>query len=428
MTFHITGVRHIIAKDITNKEEQNMVTRAFIEKMQKGEMIILKKEPDNCVDPNAIAAYYKYQKIGYIPHGEVVAANTFMGQYDSAEAEYIGSDGHITIEISVRGAEKIYLSIAHKDAIRKLPPQLFIENVYLSRTDEVQQFEMLAQRIIESEGNAISQRDWIDMAKIIEKVYNVSISREQIAKQADVLDIITRVSNTWENDTEEKRIIKEVIYKLQGKQGDLHRRGGYAEIYKKLKESCSVIAKERGNLYEKYDAIYWEGVFNKASESDLSKEEQRLKQWITSLPNDIGRYYLNGNDSRAAEKINYADLSEMELCEVIAAFLVYERVCKRLYPIDEQNESTYMPNVRYEEWYTDKADTKERARIDKKIADMCQNETGEHVCMYLADRMREGLMVFERKGSTVNVSAIHNILTRHYDYKKSRQTLSAKPF
>lgn len=94
-TFHIAGFTYYDGIDVYRK-------------LKIGEALILKAEPDNKFDPNAIAIYYKTTMLGYVPaeQNELISKFFRLGYIDIFEAKISqkAEDAHPEkqIRVSVR--------------------------------------------------------------------------------------------------------------------------------------------------------------------------------------------------------------------------------------------------------------------------------------------------------------------------------------
>lgn len=78
MEITITGIRYAICPMDMSMEDKDSFTQDYLSKIPKGKKIILKAQPDNPFDHNAIAAYINYsQRIGYVSAGELEDVSLF---------------------------------------------------------------------------------------------------------------------------------------------------------------------------------------------------------------------------------------------------------------------------------------------------------------------------------------------------------------
>lgn len=84
-------------------------------KLKVGQKLRLKMEPDNPIDPNAIAIYRKDIKLGYIPHDQNAAISQlmFFGHANVFETLVL------SIDPKADPWKQVYASVRVKDARKK---------------------------------------------------------------------------------------------------------------------------------------------------------------------------------------------------------------------------------------------------------------------------------------------------------------------
>ena len=103
MEITITGIRYAICPSNMSKEDKDTYTQNYLSKIPKGEKIILKAQPDNPFDPNAIAAYIDYsQRIGYVNAGELDDVRPLLDENELLECSVVRWD-HVTLFVEAEG-------------------------------------------------------------------------------------------------------------------------------------------------------------------------------------------------------------------------------------------------------------------------------------------------------------------------------------
>ena len=145
MEITITGIRYTICPANKSEEDKDTYTEDYMSKIPKGKKIILKAQPDNPMDPYAIAAYIDYsQRIGYVNAGELDDVRPLLDENELLECSVVRWD-HVTLFVEAEGETAFgNIKLKEKD---KFAPTPFEDYAKLSLEDEEHSLDIISLRL-----------------------------------------------------------------------------------------------------------------------------------------------------------------------------------------------------------------------------------------------------------------------------------------
>lgn len=329
MEITLTAFRHVLPPSPVSKEESTRIAEEFVRQLKTGDEFILRREPDNCADPRAIAAYYEYRKVAYVVSSQVDFVHPILNNNGEVSVTLSHTDGHVTAFVNLpQVPEQSIANDSQSDIFTNIQPA-FGGDVYYTQSDEQRLFRMIFPRLQSWKPSEGDMDRLARMADIAVSRMNRSLSGNYPRMVHDLKMMFVNLLRTaaeegW--DTIHREKIRTYANEFQEGIGDFIRSKGHAVIYESMLQEMREVAAGENNLLQKYIKYYFNGNISGAEESAVQSERERLKQWLYSLPNSIGHYYLQNDIKVFADKVAYSKLTEREVTEILSVIIVLKHL------------------------------------------------------------------------------------------------------
>lgn len=325
MEITITGIRYAICPANMSKEDKDTYTENYLSKIPKGEKIILKAQPDNPFDPNAIAAYIHYsQRIGYVNAGELDDVRPLLDENELLECSVVRWD-HVTLFVEAEGETAFgNIKLKEKD---KFAPTPFEDYAKLSLEDEEHSLDIISLRLFTYKlPEDDIPEEWLSLAEQFVKGMNLSISQKHLNRKSRMRKLLRKlyVQYSGKNVDKSKLCQLDALSKAADSHvSDIARDGGkyivFANQLKRLREH----AKESHELFEKFDKHHQ---ILLAMDGNKICTIDKIDDWLMQLPDDIGTAFLTGEYNSFATKVAYQKPSTNDVYRLASVLLIRERM------------------------------------------------------------------------------------------------------
>lgn len=325
MEITITGIRYAICPANMSKEDKDTYTENYLSKIPKGEKIILKAQPDNPFDPNAIAAYIHYsQRIGYVNAGELDDVRPLLDENELLECSVVRWD-HVTLFVEAEGETAFgNIKLKEKD---KFAPTPFEDYAKLSLEENEHLLDIISLRLFTYK---LTEDDipekWLSLAEQFVKGMNLSISQKHLNRKSRMRKLLRKlyVQYSGKNVDKSKLCQLDALSKAADSHvSDIARDGGkyivFANQLKRLREH----AKEEHELFQKFDKHHQ---ILSAMDGNKVCTIDKIDDWLMQLPNDIGTAFLTGEYNSFATKVAYQKPSTNDVYRLASVLLIRERM------------------------------------------------------------------------------------------------------
>ena len=308
-----------------SKEDKDTYTENYLSKIPKGEKIILKAQPDNPFDPNAIAAYIDYsQRIGYVNAGELDDVRPLLDENELLECSVVRWD-HVTLFVEAEG-ETAFGNIELKEN-DKFAPTPFEDYAKLSLEDEEHSLDIISLRLFNYKlPDDDIPDEWLCLAEKFVNGMNLSISQKHLNRKGQIRKLLRKLYVQYGD----KNVDKSKLCRLGAlsKAADSHvsdtsRDGGkhivFANQLKRLREH----AKEEHELFQKFDKHHQ---ILSAMDGNKICTIDKIDDWLMQLPDDIGTAFLTGEYNSFATKMAYQKPSTNDVYRLASVLLIRERM------------------------------------------------------------------------------------------------------
>lgn len=308
-----------------SKEDKDTYTENYLSKIPKGEKIILKAQPDNPFDPNAIAAYIHYsQRIGYVNAGELDDVRPLLDENELLECSVVRWD-HVTLFVEAEGETAFgNIKLKEKD---KFAPTPFEDYAKLSLEENEHLLDIISLRLFTYK---LTEDDipekWLSLAEQFVKGMNLSISQKHLNRKSRMRKLLRKlyVQYSGKNVDKSKLCQLDALSKAADSHvSDIARDGGkyivFANQLKRLREH----AKEEHELFQKFDKHHQ---ILSAMDGNKVCTIDKIDDWLMQLPNDIGTAFLTGEYNSFATKVAYQKPSTNDVYRLASVLLIRERM------------------------------------------------------------------------------------------------------
>ena len=291
--FTITGIRYNLG-NFASIDDATAAAVEYVAGLKKGQKVLLVAEPENPVDPNAIAVYIDYERRGRIDREETSEIHPLLDEDHQCEAEIVRTDNHITAFVTIPGAPDSHRKA--KEHQRVLPESILGDNVKMPFTTEESNLQVIARNLLRMEVDSNNYRSFIQLAERYLPFLKLSICDDECF---------------WMN-----RIAKK-LNRVYSKRKELGMTDEEAE------EALSLY------LYEKYIETFLNHQdFAEADKAKMAAEYERLSGWLRNLEWSELR---NPDDLQTMGfKVYYLGLSRQELYELYSVLLILEKLKEQL--------------------------------------------------------------------------------------------------
>lgn len=329
--FTITGIRFQMGDHLT-LDERTEAAKQFVAGLEKGQQVMLMAEPENPIDPNAIAAYIDYERIGYIDKDETSEVHPLLDDNHQCDAVIERRDEHITFFISIPGATEKTSSLSSRK--RVLPESPLGDNVKMPYTKTESALQLIASRLASMETNKDKIHDFISLAQRYVPLMKISICHDDCFWMNKISKKLHRVCSQHQklditNDELEKLIA--INNKVRANLGDMHRTIDHwpERIFEDHLNRLRNDTATNQHLYKKYREAFLGGMdFAEADKELIATEHERLCGWLKNMKWSELRDH--NNLQKMGLKVNYLRISRQELYELYSVLLLIEKLEEQL--------------------------------------------------------------------------------------------------
>lgn len=329
--FTITGIRYNLG-NFANIDDATAAAVEYVAGLKKGQKVLLVAEPENPVDPNAIAVYIDYERRGRIDREETSEIHPLLDEDHQCEAEIVRTDNHITAFITIPGAPDSHRKA--KEHQRVLPESILGDNVKMPFTTEESNLQVIARNLLRMEVDSNNYRSFIQLAERYLPFLKLSICDDECFWMNRIAKKLNRVYSKRKElgmTDEEAEEALSLYNKVHAAVGDLHTVAEhwpqriFIDHLDRLRNNHEV----NHFLYEKYIETFLNHQdFAEADKAKLIAEYERLSGWLRNMKWSELR---NPDDLQIMGfKVYYLGLSRQELYELYSVLLILEKLKEQL--------------------------------------------------------------------------------------------------
>lgn len=304
MKITITAIRYKMPGP--TYEDKTQQCQAFVEGLKIGEQITLTRERDNEADPNAIAAYYRNNPIGYVAKEYCKYVHPKLKDGDYIHSVICDKSEH-TVFVDVEGISVDEWLIPYLD--KHTPESPLPDKIPLPFTVEERKMTLIAQQIIKLEVKQENLALAIGLLDDFLGVFECGLSVED----SDYLSKVLNRADKWKEalpmmDATETEVgkIGEFVVRLNDKQKF---RKDYKSLFVRQLDRMREMAKSENGLFARFDNV------NTESTTSLIP---KYRGWIRRMFGSVGK-------DRMGSAIMYKNLSREELNVVLAVLVLLEK-------------------------------------------------------------------------------------------------------
>ena len=405
--YTVTGIRFQMDSKLTY-DQKTEAAKAFVASLKRGDAVMLKAEPRNAHDPNAVAVFYNCKRIGYISAEEAEEVHVLLNERQMCNGIVERTTDHITFFITIPATEgKEIPKVQHK---RVLPASPLGTDVRLAFTKEESELEVVATMLEDTEVTKENAMQLIELAERYVPLARLSMCREDIRWQNRISKILNRIRTKQTElglTAEQAERIDKAWNTVNNAVRELHRVHEDWRRQQVFKEHLERISKDWENVkyfYGKYCRTFLDAEdFGKADKERMMADLERLYKWLHDMEWSELR---NRHDLDAmALKVFYLKLSRDELYDLYSVLLLTDKLAEQVGEALAEKEKI----------------VDELAPIfngDKEEARVFLNQIQEQDAVNITNRVRqyvEAEMIDENKKG----SPLYNILFKYGIYTKS---------
>lgn len=296
----------------------------LVKGLEQGREVILKAEPDNVADANAVAAYVDYtRRIGYVTSEQLELVRPLLDEFGELDAKVYGGDGHVTLFVEVEG--EVARSFVPDGRERVVEESPFDAGVMLPFTDDERALEVVAHRWLAMDVSEVNARRLMQMSRCAVGLMRRTISNDDmllLRSAHEHLQAMVESAELWgEQELEELKAMRDKVLDMVG---DMHDDDVRADVYDAHYKELEQLAVK--SLNRKYDDYYLGCDMDIAEQDTLEGEYTRLSGWLDRVP----RGALRGGEKKFAHNLYYLRLSRRELYDVTSVLITVGRLETRL--------------------------------------------------------------------------------------------------
>lgn len=325
--FVITGIRYQMPGE--TEEERTQKARDLVENMPLPSKVFLKREPDNAWSKNAIAVYWKYNKVGYVSENytaEVQRAFDGPSSDNVLAATVTSWDSTLMLNAEVEVAEDP--SAPCRQGERTIKPSPFA--IPMPFLQDENKLDFLAKLMFHRDFTIEETDELIEMATQYLSIAPTLCDRD--CENATLLHRgLKRHRETFPKLPDEKRQeLKQLEERARTVVVNIHKEDELPAIFdshlQKMREAFSVPGR---GFFDRYDASSLHKPLTEAGEDEVETEADRLIAWLDEVPRGIFRSH-GWHPETIALQLRYLHLSRAELYDVMGTALVVRRLREEL--------------------------------------------------------------------------------------------------
>ncbi len=325
--FVITGIRYQMPGE--TDEERTQKARDLVENMPLPSQVYLKREPDNAWSKNAIAVYWKFNKVGYVSENytaEVQRAFDKPSPDNLLTATVTSWDSTLMLNAEVEVPEDP--SVPCEESERIIKPSPFA--IPMPFMQDENKLDLLAKLMLHRDFTAEETDELIEMATQYLAIAPTLCDRD--CENATLLHRgLKRHRETFPGLPDgKKQELKQLEERARTIVVNIHKEHDLLALFenhqRKMREAFSV--PKRG-FFDRYDANYLHKPLTEADEGEVEAEADRLIAWLDEVPRGIFRSH-SWNPETIAQQLRYLHLSRRELYDIMGTALVVRRLRQEL--------------------------------------------------------------------------------------------------
>lgn len=326
MEITIVGIRHAPPFKQMGKDAGTAAADSYLKTIPIGTEVILKKEPDNIADHNAIAVYVDFdRRIGYVTSPQIHLVQGVLDEYGEAVGVLARVD-HITSYVEVPDAKPDSVSDMLKPRDRKLPLVPLADSVYLSGTEEEHSLGVVIRHFFMTEINCGNAETLYTLAKKLLPKVGQSICEEESQWSREALSRLqelNRQSATLGYSDEKRAALAAIEHDFKEIVSSFVAEGGREAAFEKRYESLKKLANEGNGFFSKYIDAYLGGSLENAPSAQKMTEYARFRQWLRDLPFRVFKAERI-ETHKVADELFYYRISRQEEIDIISVLLLLE--------------------------------------------------------------------------------------------------------
>ena len=340
--FVITGIRYQMPGDTMEERTQN--ARRLVENMQLPAQVYLKREPDNAWSRNAIAVYWKFNKLGYVSENYTADVQRAFGETPSGHllsATVTGWNSTLMLDAEVEVPEDP--SAPCTERARAIKPSPFA--IPMPFMQDENKLDYLAELMFRGTLTQEDTDSFIEMATEYLAISpslcdcdcgNATLLHRGLKRHREAFPMLP---------DEKRRELKQLEERARTVVVSIQKEEGMPVLFEshlqKMKEEFSQPVR---GFFDRYDATYFHLPLAEAGEDDVRAEMERLVAWLDEVPMGIFSSH-SWHPEVIAMQLRYLHLSRREFYDVAGAALVVRRLGQELARRKQQAEAQMQAQV-----------------------------------------------------------------------------------
>lgn len=312
----ITGIRHCVAPKGLTKAEWDKHTEDFIrENLPVGTPVYLTRQPDNPIDPLAIAVHMADGKqIGHVGEAIAHSINECIDEDNLHVATITKWDGHVTLHASLEIDEAKVKPLVAKPKLTSNP---FAVGIVVERSEEEQKADFM--------GKMLANGDDIEPSEIEDVLASISTYLPLIGLSICQEDEIylnrlhTRLSAAAQNpeiSTADRQRLTEAISSVSDKIGDLKTPESRLATFKR---QIHRITENKASMFNRFGQVYFGCPIEKAGRQNIREEQRRIGKWL----NDHSQWFhATMDENQIISQLIYGGYARTDVYIIMCAMII----------------------------------------------------------------------------------------------------------
>lgn len=408
----VTAIQFVLAPDEPDKEKRVEVVEVFLSGLKKGQEVLLKAEPMNPVDVNAVAAFIDYRQIGYLTKESAEKVKPLLDDKGQCKAVVKGSDNHLALFLTVPDVPEAKPSPILRE--RSLPESPLGLSVRLGIASDESRQQLIASNLAEMEVCKENMPEFVHLSQLYSEFLNLSICYEDTLWLTEIDRKLDDARLRWQElglTVEDAAKVARIYDKVHEAAGDLHTMAThvpeqiFTDHLDRLRENRAVSQP----FFKKYCDTFLDGKdFSEANRDKVAAEHDRLLGWLKGMKWDELR---DPSDLRMmGYRVNYLRLSRQEIYDLFSVLLLIER----LNPSSPKaaKDSILMSEQAIEYWKR----LEEHGFVDAEFK--LTKSTTRQQAMLIADIFAEQLGISSKWKTFERFWGIKNLAQEKYHYQE----------
>ncbi len=324
--FVITAIRYQM--DGENIEEKTQKARNLVEHMPLPSQVYLKREPDNAWSRNAIAVYWKYDKMGYVSENFTADLQQAFAADPGGllAATVTGTQGHLALSGEVENA--CAPDAAQGERASAARPSPFV--IPMPFMEKENKKDLLAQLLFHRDFTADDADTLIEMA-----TQYMGLAPSLCIRDCENASLLFNSLEDYrahhgELPQEKREQLHDLKEKARTVVADIHREADMIAIFlSHLARMREAFSAPGDGFFDRYDTSYLHKPIGEAGGETIRAEAQRLTDWLDEVPQGIFHSH-EWHPESIAPRMRYLHLSRREYCDITGTLLVLRRLKQEL--------------------------------------------------------------------------------------------------